>query len=85
MATPEFAAAALSLHSHSMDGRNIAVTEARPLEANRGPDGHGFEVYQSPEQKQRRPQRQGPQCGRKQRQTPFSLPINFKSGMSRQR
>jgi RNA recognition motif-containing protein len=52
MATPELAAAALSLHSHSLDGRNIAVTEARPVE-NRpvGLIGHGFDVYQSPEQK----------------------------------
>jgi RNA recognition motif-containing protein len=52
MATPELAAAALSLHSHSLDGRNIAVTEARPVEARPlGLIGHGFDVYQSPEQK----------------------------------
>src|ERR1700689_77609 len=52
MATPELAAAALSLHSHSLDGRNIAVTEARPVESRPlGQIGHGFEVYQSPEQK----------------------------------
>jgi RNA recognition motif-containing protein len=52
MATPELAAAALSLHSYSLDGRNIAVTEARPVEARPlGLIGHGFDVYQSPEQK----------------------------------
>jgi RNA recognition motif-containing protein len=52
MATPELAAAALSLHSHSLDGRNIAVTEARPVDARPlGQIGHGFDVYQSPEQK----------------------------------
>jgi len=52
MANPELAAAALSLHSHSLDGRNIAVTEARPVDARPlGQIGHGFDVYQSPEQK----------------------------------
>ena len=52
MATPELAAAALSLHSHNLDGRNIAVTEARPVDARPlGQIGHGFDVYQSPEQK----------------------------------
>ena len=52
MATPELATAALSLHSYSLDGRNIAVTEARPVEARPlGLIGHGFDVYQSPEQK----------------------------------
>jgi len=52
MATPELAAAALALHSHSLDGRNIAVTEARPVDARPlGQIGHGFDVYQSPEQK----------------------------------
>jgi RNA recognition motif-containing protein len=46
MATPELAQAALkTLHSHSLGGRNIAVTEARPTEAApTGLIGHGFEV-----------------------------------------
>jgi cold-inducible RNA-binding protein len=45
MASPELAAAALkSLHSHSLGGRNIAVTEARPVEERpTGLIGHGFE------------------------------------------
>lgn len=45
MATPEIAQAAMkSLHSHSLGGRNIAVTEARPAEtAPTGLIGHGFE------------------------------------------
>ena len=52
MATPEVAAAALLLHSHPLEGRNIAVTEARPLQARPvGQIGQGFEVYQSPEQR----------------------------------
>ena len=46
MATPEIAQAAMkSLHSHSLGGRNIAVTEARPAEATPvGLIGHGFET-----------------------------------------
>src|SRR3954471_2310858 len=47
MATPELAQAALkSLHQHSLDGRNIAVTEARPVEerSTTGLIGHGFEA-----------------------------------------
>ncbi|MDB6068230.1 MAG: RNA-binding protein [Pedosphaera sp.] len=45
MASPELAAAALkSLHSHSLGGRHIAVTEARPVEERpTGLIGHGFE------------------------------------------
>jgi RNA recognition motif-containing protein len=51
MATPELATAALSFHSHSLEGRNIAVTHARPIEAKPvGMIGQGFDVYQSPEQ-----------------------------------
>ena len=68
MATPEVAAAALSLHSHSLDGRNIAVTEARPLDARPiGQIGHGFDVYQSPEQKAaaRNAQRSGRKHGKR--------------------
>jgi RNA recognition motif-containing protein len=68
MATPELAAAALSLHSHSLDGRNIAVTEARPVEARTlGLIGHGFDVYQSPEQKNaaRNAQRGGRKHGKR--------------------
>jgi RNA recognition motif-containing protein len=68
MATPELAAAALSLHSHNLDGRNIAVTEARPVDARPlGQIGHGFEVYQSPEQKQaaRNAQRSGRKHGKR--------------------
>ena len=68
MATPELAAAALSLHSHSLDGRNIAVTEARPVEARPlGLIGHGFDVYQSPEQKNaaRNAQRNGRKHGKR--------------------
>ena len=46
MATPELAATALrSLHSSSLGGRNIAVSEARPPEERpTGLIGHGFEV-----------------------------------------
>ena len=46
MATPELAQSALkSLHSHKVDGRNIVVSEARPLEAQPdGQIGHGFEA-----------------------------------------
>ena len=46
MATPEIAQTALkSLHSHKLEGRNIAVTEARPLEERpAGLIGHGFEL-----------------------------------------
>ncbi len=46
MATPELAQLALkSLHSHSLGGRNIAVTEARPeAEPKTGHIGQGFEV-----------------------------------------
>src|SRR5581483_1925076 len=46
MATPEIAQAAMKpLHSHSLGGRNIAVTEARPAEATPvGLIGHGFET-----------------------------------------
>ena len=46
MATPEIAQTALhSLHSSSLGGRNIAVTEARPPEASpAGLIGHGFEA-----------------------------------------
>jgi RNA recognition motif-containing protein len=46
MATPELAQLALkSLHSHSLGGRNIAVTEARPeTETKTGLIGQGFEV-----------------------------------------
>jgi RNA recognition motif-containing protein len=68
MATPELATAALSLHSHSLDGRNIAVTQARPIDARPvGQIGHGFEVYQSPEQKTaaRNAQRNGRKHGRR--------------------
>jgi len=45
MATPEIAQTALkSLHSHSLGGRNIAVSEARPTEDRpMGLIGHGFE------------------------------------------
>jgi RNA recognition motif-containing protein len=47
MATPELAAAALALHSHSLDGRNIAVTQARPVvERPAGMIGQGFDHYQ---------------------------------------
>jgi hypothetical protein len=35
-----------------LDGRNIAVTEARPVdERPQGQIGHGFEVYQNIEQR----------------------------------
>ena len=46
MATPELAQTALkTLHSHSLGGRNIAVTEARPAEERpTGLIGHGFET-----------------------------------------
>jgi cold-inducible RNA-binding protein len=46
MATPEIAQNALkTLHSHSLGGRNIAVTEARPTEERpTGLIGHGFEL-----------------------------------------
>jgi cold-inducible RNA-binding protein len=46
MATPEIAASAMkSLHSHSLGGRNIAVTEARPTEERpTGLIGQGFET-----------------------------------------
>jgi cold-inducible RNA-binding protein len=46
MATPELAQTALkTLHSHSLGGRNIAVTEARPTEERpTGLIGHGFET-----------------------------------------
>jgi RNA recognition motif-containing protein len=46
MATPEIAQTALkSLHSHSLGGRNIAVSEARPTEERpAGLIGHGFEL-----------------------------------------
>jgi RNA recognition motif-containing protein len=73
MATPELAAAALSLHSHSLDGRNIAVTEARPVDARPlGQIGHGFEVYQSPEQKTaaRNAQRNGRKHGKRRFASP---------------
>jgi RNA recognition motif-containing protein len=73
MATPELAAAALSLHSHSLDGRNIAVTEARPVDARPlGQIGHGFEVYQSPEQKAaaRNAQRNGRKHGKRRFASP---------------
>jgi RNA recognition motif-containing protein len=51
MATPELAVAALAFHSHSLEGRNIAVTQARPIEARpAGMIGQGFDVYQSPDQ-----------------------------------
>jgi len=45
MATPELAESAIrSLHSHSLGGRNIAVSEARPVvESPTGLIGHGFE------------------------------------------
>jgi RNA recognition motif-containing protein len=68
MATAELAAAALSLHSHSLDGRNIAVTQARPVDARPlGQIGHGFDVYQSPEQKTaaRHAQRNGRKHGKR--------------------
>ena len=72
MATPELAAAALSLHSHSLDGRNIAVTEARPVDARPiGQIGHGFDVYQSPEQKNAA--RNAQRNGRKHGQTAFLI------------
>src|ERR1700683_3541761 len=46
MATPELAETAIRLlHSHSMGGRNIAVSEARPVvESPTGLIGHGFEA-----------------------------------------
>ena len=46
MATPELAQTALkALHSHSLGGRNITVTLARPVEAApTGLIGHGFET-----------------------------------------
>ena len=46
MATPDLAATAMrSLHSHSLGGRNIAVTEARPPAENPvGLIGHGFDT-----------------------------------------
>lgn len=46
MATPEIAQTALkTLHSHSLGGRIIAVTEARPTEERpAGLIGHGFEA-----------------------------------------
>ncbi|MDB6124973.1 MAG: recognition motif protein [Pedosphaera sp.] len=47
MTTPELAAAAMkALHGHSLEGRNIAVTEARPVEerSTTGLIGHGFEA-----------------------------------------
>ncbi len=44
MATPEEAATALNaLHSHSLDGRNISVSEARPEDKN--PAGQIGESY----------------------------------------
>jgi RNA recognition motif-containing protein len=45
MATPELAESAIRLlHSHSLGGRNIAVSEARPVvESPVGLIGHGFE------------------------------------------
>ena len=68
MATPELASAALSLHSHSLDGRNIAVTQARPLDARPiGMIGQGFEVYQSPEQQRATGRNGGGGQGRKGR------------------
>ncbi len=71
MATPELAAAALSLHSHSLDGRNIAVTEARPVdERPQGQIGHGFEVYQSIEQRTARNAKGGGRHRGKGRFTP---------------
>lgn len=75
MATPELAAAALSLHSHSMDGRNIAVTQARPVEARPvGQIGHGFDVYQSPEQKAAARNGRHNNNGRKQGRRRFGSP-----------
>lgn len=75
MATPELAAAALSLHSHSMDGRNIAVTQARPVEARPvGQIGHGFDVYQSPEQKAAARNGRHNHNGRKQGRRRFGSP-----------
>jgi RNA recognition motif-containing protein len=46
MATPDVAATAMrSFHSHSLGGRNIAVTEARPPAENPvGLIGHGFDT-----------------------------------------
>ena len=46
MATPELAQSAIkSLHSHSLGGRNIAVTQARPPEQHTtGLIGQGFEA-----------------------------------------
>ena len=45
MATPEIAQVALkSIHGHTLDGRIVLVTEARPLEASpAGQIGQGFE------------------------------------------
>jgi RNA recognition motif-containing protein len=55
MATPDVAATAMrSFHSHSLGGRNIAVTEARPPAENPvGLIGHGFETGISQNQPQR--------------------------------
>lgn len=49
MSTPEVAAGAMrDLHSHSLEGRNIAVSEARPVvERPTGLIGHGFETGMS--------------------------------------
>ncbi len=45
MATPELAAAALSvLHSYSLSGRYIVVTEARPPQEPRGLISGGFDL-----------------------------------------
>jgi RNA recognition motif-containing protein len=44
MATPELAAAALeAFHGYELEGRYIAVTEARPPQQAKGPMSEGFE------------------------------------------
>ena len=48
MATPELAAAALrNLHCHSLGGRNITVTEARPPQEAKGLMTEGFDLRPS--------------------------------------
>lgn len=44
MATPELAAAALEVfHGYELEGRHIAVTEARPPQQAKGPMSEGFD------------------------------------------
>jgi RNA recognition motif-containing protein len=45
MATPELAAAALrDYHSYNLEGRHIAVTEARPAQEPKGVMSEGFDL-----------------------------------------